>query len=251
MSEYKLVPKDGAETNKSEGFSGVATATYPIKGESGLGDTYEGNFLNGLKHYSPDDAKSLGPATYTYYNGTEEKVQVYEGYYVDNLKSSLWIGEGDNLRPMYPCKVTYFGPPKGEGGDTTAGFYHGYMMAGKRHGEGTMKYANGDVYSGMWKEGKKHGKGTYVFNTTKYKFVGDHWEMGKIQTGRWVLTNGVTFTGVFEMNKPVGDGTWTMVSKDIVSGTYDRSIVPTKAPDGTLGTAAELTWTTAGCEKAP
>jgi hypothetical protein len=75
MSEYKLVPKDGAETNKSEGFSGVATATYPIKGESGSGDTYEGNFLNGLKHYSPDDAKNLGPATYTYYNGTEEIIE--------------------------------------------------------------------------------------------------------------------------------------------------------------------------------
>jgi hypothetical protein len=238
MGEYTLATKAGETLAKSVGFSGEGTATYPN------GDTYEGNFKDGLKHYTVEEAAKLGPAKYTYRNGGDEPVQVYEGYYEDNLKSSLWTGSGDSARPVYPCKVTY-------GAEGKDGFYHGYMMAGKRHGEGTMKYANGDVYSGMWKEGKKYGKGTYVFNTTKYKFVGDHWEMGKIQTGRWVFTNGVTFTGDFEMNKPVGDGTWKMVSGDIVSGTYDRKIVPTKAPDGSLGTAAELTWTTAMCEKAP
>merc|ERR1712216_835345 len=127
---------------------------------------------------------------------------VYEGYYEDNAKSSLWTGAGESLRPVHACKVTF-------GAEGKDGFYHGYMMNGKRHGEGTMKYANGDVYSGMWKEGKKDGVGTYVFNTTKDKFVGD-WVQGQMQEGRWVLTNGAYFSGVFSANKPAGDGTWTM-----------------------------------------
>ena len=32
---------------------------------------------------------------------------------------------------------------------------------GKRHGRGTVTYANGHTYTGEFKDGKFHGQGTY------------------------------------------------------------------------------------------
>ena len=34
---------------------------------------------------------------------------------------------------------------------------------GKRHGRGTLTYANGGTYTGDWKDDKRHGHGTYTF----------------------------------------------------------------------------------------
>ena len=45
---------------------------------------------------------------------------------------------------------------------TTLGFYEN----GRRHGEGTFHYENGDSYSGWWKYGVKCGKGTYTYAKT-------------------------------------------------------------------------------------
>jgi len=39
----------------------------------------------------------------------------------------------------------------------------GFYENGRRHGEGTFTYPNGDTYSGWWKYGAKYGKGTYNY----------------------------------------------------------------------------------------
>jgi len=226
MGDYQLVKSDGTTLTTSRGFTGTGVATYPN------GDTYDGGFKDGFK---------CGPGKYT----SASTFDVFEGFYeiVDGPEGKPVSKRTSYVdgKPTHLCRVTY-----GEGGK--GGFFHGYMLNDKRHGEGTQKYANGDVYSGMWKEGKKDGVGTYVFNTTKYKFVGD-WVQGQMQEGRWVLTNGAYFSGVFSANKPAGDGTWTMANKDVIDGDYSRRVIPVKNLDQTLGTSIELTWSTAAIAK--
>lgn len=39
------------------------------------------------------------------------------------------------------------------------------MLDGKRHGQGTMSFADSDaVYTGQWAQGLRHGQGTLSFN---------------------------------------------------------------------------------------
>ena len=45
-------------------------------------------------------------------------------------------------------------------------YFKGFYENGKRHGEGTFHYANGDSYSGWWKYGVKCGEGTYTYAST-------------------------------------------------------------------------------------
>ena len=214
MGDYSLVTAAGETLAKSRGFTGKGKATYPNE------DTYEGEFKDGLRH---------GKGVYTTKPKAEEgKGDTYEGNFTDNVRTSYVDG-----KPVHLARMTY----------EAGGFYHGYILDGKRHGEGTMKYPNGDVYSGYWEAGKKHGVGTYVFNTTKYKFVGD-WVQGQMQEGRWVLTNGAYFSGVFADNKPAAEGTWTMANKDVVEGDYSRKIIPVKTAAGGFGTEIECTWST-------
>ncbi len=39
--------------------------------------------------------------------------------------------------------------------------YDGFTLHGKRHGNGTLVYTNGDQYTGEWIEDEPHGQGTY------------------------------------------------------------------------------------------
>ena len=44
---------------------------------------------------------------------------------------------------------------------------------GAPHGNGTMRWPNGDTYRGQWKKGMRHGNGTYTLRN------------GKSVTGEW------------------------------------------------------------------
>ena len=51
--------------------------------------------------------------------------------------------------------------------------YVGEYKYGKRHGQGTLTYANGYKYIGEFRDGKRHGQGTYTFADGS-KYVGEH-----------------------------------------------------------------------------
>lgn len=43
--------------------------------------------------------------------------------------------------------------------------YQGEVLGGKRHGQGTMSFADSDaVYTGQWAQGLRHGQGILSFN---------------------------------------------------------------------------------------
>lgn len=57
-----------------------------------------------------------------------------------------------------------------EGG---SGEYEGEWQQGMKHGQGVMRYPNGDVYRGSWFRDQRHGQGTYKFlSGDVYRCVG-------------------------------------------------------------------------------
>ena len=41
--------------------------------------------------------------------------------------------------------------------------YEGEFLNGKKHGDGVITYADGNVYIGHWREGRRHGHGQYLY----------------------------------------------------------------------------------------
>lgn len=207
---------DGKEMKSSHGYSGKGKASYAN------GDIFEGMFENGAKQ---------GSGMYEYWqhsvNGQPPNEQKkFEGTFQEGLKTGLGM-------------MTY---------RDGKSFYHGHFQDGKRHGEGTFKYGNGDIYSGQWQKGKKHGKGTYVYAVTKYEITGE-WKDGEIVSGKWRLTNGNHYVGGFKKGKPWGDGVWKFPSGTTVEGAYAQAIIPVddKEPDksGKPPTETKINWKTA------
>ena len=75
------------------------------------------------------------------------------------------------------------------------GEYTGSFSGGVFSGQGTYKYANGDVYTGAWKNGKPHGT-------------------GKLTSG------GEVYEGSFTNGVINGSGQKTFANGDIVKGTF-------------------------------
>ena len=53
------------------------------------------------------------------------------------------------------------------------GTYIGNFKNGKKHGEGTIHYYNGDKFIGEFKDGKKNGKGSFTYSS------------GETSSGNW------------------------------------------------------------------
>jgi hypothetical protein len=43
--------------------------------------------------------------------------------------------------------------------------YHGAWRNDERHGEGTMQYASGNLYTGHWALGAPHGQGQMLWHS--------------------------------------------------------------------------------------
>ena len=186
LKEYVInkIGEDGQPVpdKSSENYTGKAQVQYPN------GDTYEGDFKNGVRE---------GEGTMTY----GESGNKYEGQWKNNYKDGIG-------------KMTF----------GTEAEYYGHFVKGKRWGEGVYKYLKAkDLYSGSWKNGLKHGKGTFIFNNTKMKLVGD-WFNGQIIKGRWYFANGTYFEGIFENNYPKGIGEWHFINGNVVKGEFTHEI---------------------------
>lgn len=77
------------------------------------------------------------------------------------------------------------------------GTYSGALVEGVREGEGSLQWANGDVYEGQFKNGLRHGKGRYdslpirmlclIYNPNRlfHRFVEKN---GRVYNGNWSLS---------------------------------------------------------------
>ena len=69
--------------------------------------------------------------------------------------------------------------------------YVGKWKDGKRNGQGTRTYPNGEKYVGEFKDGKSHGQGTYTWSDGS-KYVGEYKD-GKRWKGTEYDKNGNIF----------------------------------------------------------
>jgi uncharacterized membrane protein YgcG len=163
----------------AEKAHGMGSAKY-----DDLGDVYQGEFENGLRH---------GKGTYTYANGdaytgdwskgkmhghgaltVHASKDEYTGNFVDgelNGKVSIAYGSGEKYVGGYRGgKKSGVGRYKYASGDQ----YDGGWLENMMHGQGNYSVASGDKYAGGFVKNKKHGKGTYMYKS------------GGSCTGTWV-----------------------------------------------------------------
>ena len=72
--------------------------------------------------------------------------------------------EGDSKSKWNNCFGTY---------NSWYGTYIGNFKNGKKHGEGTIHYYNGDKFVGEFRDGKKNGKGAFTYSS------------GETSSGNW------------------------------------------------------------------
>ncbi len=97
--------------------------------------------------------------------------------------------------------------------------YEGYVKNGKKHGQGTLSFKNGDQYVGQWHADKKHGQGTYIYADGE-KFVGQ-WENDNMHgEGTYFFNSGNKFSGQWQNDKKQGRGTYFFKNGDQWEGSY-------------------------------
>lgn len=85
--------------------------------------------------------------------------------------------------------------------------YEGYALPGSesKEGQGTLRDANGAVYSGNWKNNKRNGQGKQVFKDGTW--YSGNWKDDKIEGyGEYHYTNGDYYKGHFKSGNPNGEG---------------------------------------------
>lgn len=98
--------------------------------------------------------------------------------------------------------------------------FRGYSKSAK-HGQGTMKWPNGDEYVGEWKNDKMDGQGTMT------------WANGDLYEGAWkddimngegtyIWANGDEYTGTWKNGEQDGQGTFTFADGEVLSGVYSN-----------------------------
>ncbi len=227
--------------------NGQGTYTYGSKSEW-AGDKYVGEHKDGKRH---------GQGAYSYNSGDE-----YVGKYKDGKRHGqgtwnwndgrIWVGEWENGE-LSGYAITYDASgsinqegifknskffsafPKCVGSYSvttwtncfgtyiyTNGDYVGAWKNGKRNGQGTYTFANGNKYVGWYKDGKKHGQGTNTWADGS-KYLGE-WKDGKKHgqgTNTWA--DGGKYVGDYQNDKRNGQGIKTWVNGDRYVGGYKDS----------------------------
>eukprot|EP01012_Entosiphon_sulcatum_P026626 TRINITY_DN32097_c0_g1_i1.p1 TRINITY_DN32097_c0_g1~~TRINITY_DN32097_c0_g1_i1.p1 ORF type:complete len:1159 (-),score=228.77 TRINITY_DN32097_c0_g1_i1:11-3487(-) len=100
--------------------------------------------------------------------------------------------------------------------------YEGEFDAkGRRHGRGTLTWANGNRYDGEWEEGRMTGRAVFTYggqNGDLYEgcFLDDK----KHGEGKYTFANGNTYTGLFQNDKRHGNGEYRWVCGDRYIGEW-------------------------------
>jgi hypothetical protein len=104
------------------------------------------------------------------------------------------------------------------------GTYTGTLLYGFRHGQGTMNYSNGDIYTGHWYKDRREGYGELISKNGTTIYKGDWWEDKMHGTGTMTFKSKgqnehLKYEGQFEAND-FSLGKMTYVNGDVYEGKW-------------------------------
>ena len=150
---------------------------------------------NGIYEGEIRKGKPDGLGTYTHYSGTKSSYL---------LLSAIARGWSKSLFfALFIWEMIHQGKPKIKDAE-----YVGAWKRGKKHGNGTYYFPNGDRYVGEWRRGKKHGDGVYFFSDGD-RYEGNWREGEKHGQGSYIFSDGDIFAGEWKNGKAHGSGTFT------------------------------------------
>mgnify|MGYP003682047699 CR=1 FL=1 len=235
----------GLDNIDGDSFTGKQKVTYDS------GNTYEGDFINGIKQgkgifiwtdgdqYEGDwvNGEKYGKGVFTYASGNK-----YEGDWVDgerdgkgvltyasgNKYEGDWVDGSKHGRGIF----TYKSGNKYEGdwvNDKMMGKgtftwsdgeqYDGDFNNGKMTGKAVYLYANGNKYEGDWVNGEKEGKGVFIYKSGD-KYEGDYISNKTEGIGIYTWTDGDQYEGDWVNGKKEGKGVFTYSSGDKYEGQW-------------------------------
>ena len=96
--------------------------------------------------------------------------------------------------------------------------FEGHFEGGKKEGQGTMRYAHGEVYSGAFANNRRHGFGTLTA-ANRESFREGSWQDGAFIEGTEQHA-GRKYVGGVEKDKRHGKGTLMFESGTVVQGDW-------------------------------
>jgi hypothetical protein len=97
--------------------------------------------------------------------------------------------------------------------------YKGQLLRGVPHGEGRMKWPNGEAYVGSWKKGKRHGNGKMRYEDPGLIYIG-RWINDDMHEGTMKFPDGIKYTGYFKDGSMYGLGTMTWPNGNTHTGEF-------------------------------
>ena len=126
-------------------------------------------------------------------------------------KNYVYEGEVDGWKRHGQGTIRY------ENGDRYSGEWRNDLM----HGQGDYHYANGDSYSGQWKDDAFHGRGTYIFKSGS-RYVGGWRDDKKHGKATYYHKNGDTWEGYYINGKRHGKGIFTKANGESVEEYWEN-----------------------------
>jgi len=102
--------------------------------------------------------------------------------------------------------------------------FRGYSK-NSRHGQGTMKWPNGDEYVGDWKNDKMDGQGIMTWSNGDL-YEGDWKDDVMNGQGTYIWANGDEYTGSWRNGMQDGQGTFTFADGEVISGVFRNGEMP-------------------------
>ena len=93
-----------------------------------------------------------------------------------------------------------------------------------QHGNGTLKYENGDMYEGGFVNDHEHGQGKYVYADGGF-YEGTYRQGSREGKGTFQTKKGDKYTGEFLQNKKHGQGELVFASASAYSGAWENDMM--------------------------